>query len=213
MPTLPHPHNVTPTIRRMTIDDVEGVAALQRVCFPPPFPDDALFNASHVATHVSIFPGGQFVAALDDGTVVASSTSMRMEIERWNRHLPFVESTGGLALTRHDPAGNVLVGIDISVHPDFRAQGIAGQLYQARYAFVREQELAMYGTVCRMPDFSSEAHGLTPHGYAQSVAEGWRRDRTMTPLVRIGLAYQGVILNYMHDPESGNAGAILEWTP
>ena len=197
----------------MTIDDVPGVAALQRACFPAPFPEDSLFHPSHIATHVSLFPAGQFVAALADGTVVASCTCMRMERARWERHLAFVDSTGGLALTRHDPKGQVLVGIDISVHPEYRGQGIAGQLYSARFAYVRENLLEMYGTVCRLPDFVSEAHGLTPHGYAQAVADGWRRDRTMTPLVRIGLVYRGVILNYMDDPESGHAGAILEWTP
>ena len=197
----------------MTIHDVSGVVDLQRACFPEPFPEELLFHPNHVAMHVSIFPPGQFVAALDDGTIVASSSSMLIASDRWVKHLPFVEATGGLALNRHDSLGDVLYGIDISVHPDFRGRGIAGQLYQARFDLVREKQLRLYGTVARMPDFSHEHHGLTPQGYAQSVVDGWRKDRTLTPLLRIGLTYRGVIAGYMHDAESGNSGAILEWAP
>ncbi|MES1228415.1 MAG: GNAT family N-acetyltransferase [Armatimonadota bacterium] len=197
----------------MNIDDVPGVVALQRACFPEPFPEDSLFKPAHVSMHVSIFPSGQFVASLEDGTIVASSTTMLMTSERWVRHLPFGEATGGLALTRHEGGGDVLCGIDISVHPAYRGQGLAGQLYQARFNLVKDKGLRLYGTVCRMPDFASEPHGLTPHGYAQQVADGWRKDRTLTPLLRIGLAYRGVITSYMEDSESGHAGAILEWIP
>lgn len=213
MPTIPHPQHLNHTVRRTQASDAAGVAALQRACFPSPFPEDHLFTAGHVMTHVALFRAGQYVAVLDDGSVVASASSMLVTNLAWSRHSPWHEATGGLALTSHDAKGDVLCGIDISVHPEFRGQGIAGELYQARFDLVRELKLTMYGTVCRIPDFASEVHGLTPHGYAQAVVDGWRRDRTLTPLLRIGLTYRGVILNYMDDKESGDAGAVLEWKP
>ena len=146
MPTLPNTQSVKPTVRRMTIDDVPGVVALQRACFPPPFPEDSLFNPSHVSMHVSIFPPGQFVAATADGQIVASSTAMLLSSDRWVKHLPFLDATGGLALTRHEPVGDVLCGIDISVHPDYRGQGLAGLLYKERFSLVHETQLWLYGT-------------------------------------------------------------------
>ena len=46
-----------------------------------------------------------------------------------------------------------------------------------------------------------------------AVNSGEITDRTLTPLTKMGLTYKGIIENYIEDEESGNAGAILEWTP
>lgn len=197
------------TFRRMCESDLGGVAALQRACFPEPFPLDLLWNESHLANHVNLFPEGQFVA-LFEGRIVASCTNMRVSDATWEAHLPWEEVTGGLFLPNHDNAGMTLYGIDISVHPDFRGQGIARRLYGMRFDLVSELKLTRYGTVCRMPDFADS--GLrSPESYASQVVAGTKVDRTLTPLLKMGLAFEGVIEEYMDDEESGNAGAILSW--
>jgi len=198
------------TIRNLTVADFPAVVALQRCCFPAPFPKDSLWAAEHLASHLQ-FPEGQWVATADD-QVVASATTMLVSKAIWEAHLPWEQVTGGLHLSGHDPVGEILYGIDISVHPDFRGQGIARRLYEARFNLVRERNLAGYGTVCRLPGFSTwaEVNRGTVEEYAERVAIGYLRDRTMTPLLRLGLSFVGVIMDYMPDEESGNAGAILE---
>jgi hypothetical protein len=54
---------------------------------------------------------------------------------------------------------------------------------------------------------------LTLDEYAKQVDSEQTTDRTMTPLLRYGLKFLGVIRDYMPDEESANAGALLEWTP
>lgn len=190
---------------------VAGVVALQRACFPEPFPEELLWQKHHIEEHLALFPEGQWVVC-DADSVVASCSNFRCPVEEWEAHLPLKEITGGLKLRRHDPEGGVLYGIDISVHPDHRRKGVARMLYGARLDFVRDNSLDRYGTVCRLPGFS-ESGSSDPSSYAAAVEAAVAQDRTLTPLLKMGLTLCGVIMDYMDDQESGDAGAVLEWRP
>lgn len=196
-------------VRNVTKGDIDAVVALQPLAFPPPFDPDLLWQREHIERHVAIFPEGQFLAEID-GRVVGSCSNTRISEERWTAHQGWDATVGGPLLTTYDPSGTTLYGLDISVHPDFRRLGIGRALYRARFALVVESGLARYGTACRMPDFASAGELITPTDYGVAVARGEVADRTLTPLLRMGLSYGGIIDGYMDDPESGNAAAVLE---
>ncbi|MFN8138467.1 MAG: GNAT family N-acetyltransferase [Fimbriimonadales bacterium] len=199
-------------IQNLTESEIPGVVELQSACFPPPFPDELLWTASQLQTHITVFPKGQFVA-LADGSVIASCTNMLIPTASWNKITTWEELTGGHFLNRHSPSGEILFGVDISVHPNFRKLGIARALYERRFSFIRSGGLAAFATCCRMPDYQELNRELTVKQYADSVSLAVRTDRTLTPLLRMGLQYKGVAEQFMHDEESGNAAAILEWKP
>lgn len=190
---------------------IPGAVALQRLCFPAPFPEDHLWQHHHLAGHLALFPEGQFVAVKDE-LVVASSSSIIIAPSTWDADKTWDEITGGLDLTGHNSEGTLLFGVDIAVHPDFRGQGIARQLYQARFDLVRSLKLESYVTLCRLPGFSS-SDLQDPADYARQVEKGERSDPTMTPLLKMGMSLKTVAYNCMEDEESGNAGAKLVWTP
>lgn len=198
------------TVRRMNPRDFAGVVGLQRACFPAPFPEDQLWRAEHLQSHFERFSEGQFVAEMDDGTILGSASNCRISLENWRSHRPWEETVGGFHLQNHDDAGEILYGADISVHPDSRRMGIGRSLYAARFALARELGLT-YATVCRLPGYCDHAD-LSLDAYAEKVADGSLIDRTLTPLLKMGLRYAGTIKNYMEDEESGNGGAILEWS-
>ncbi len=195
----------------MSPETVQDVAALQRACFPPPFPEELLWTPAHLFSHLRHFPAGQFVARTEN-QVVGSASSLIISQAAWESHGDWETVTGGLGLSNHDPAGAVLYGADISVHPSWRGRGVAKLLYQARFELVRRLGLELYGTVCRIPDFvaSGFSHPLT---FADAVAHSTAEDRTLSPLLKMGLTYRGIIEKHMDDPESGHAAAILEWRP
>jgi GNAT superfamily N-acetyltransferase len=190
---------------------IPGAVALQRLCFPAPFPEDHLWQPHHLAGHLKLFPEGQFVAVKDE-MVVASSSAILIAQAAWLAPKTWDEITGGLDLTGHSPKGNLLFGVDISVHPDYRGLGIARQLYQARFDLVRRLGLTSFVTLCRLPGFSSSGF-QDPADYARQVEAGERSDPTMTPLLKMGMSLMVVAHNCMEDEESGNAGAKLVWTP
>ncbi len=197
-------------VRAMTPDDFDAVVAIQRECFPAPFPEDQLWTREHLASHLRRFPEGQFVAELD-GALVGSASSALISEETWQRHLPWEQTLGGFHLTSHESNGTTLYGADIRVAPLARGMGVGRGLYAARFELVEQLGLVRYGTACRMPDCL--ASGLAPADYAVEVAAGMRVDRTLTPLLRFGLTLVEVVHEYMPDEESRDAAALLEWRP
>lgn len=197
-------------IRLANPADIAGIVALQRDCFPPPFRDDLLWQPEHIISHLQRFREGQFVAVQND-KIIASCTNMLVSEQTWNAHLDWESLTGGLSLNHHNPLGTVMYGIDISVHPKFRGQSVARSLYKARIELT-ESKNWQYATVCRLPGFSKSGVETTAE-YAQKVVAGEILDQTLTPLLKIGLTYCGLISGYMEDPESDNTGAILRWIP
>jgi len=190
--------------------DIPGAVALQRACFPPPFPEEFLWTSDHLAKHLEIFPEGQFVAEIHR-QIVASASATRISEERFQAHESWDATVGGPFLNTFDPTGTTLYGLDISVHPDHRGMGVGRKLYEARFELVRTLPLERYATACRVPDFHNYAGGLAD--YLNEVATGQRTDRTLTPLLRYGLTLVSSIENYMDDEESRNCAALLEWQP
>ncbi len=194
--------------------DIEGVVALQAACFPPPFPAEQLWQSSHIARHIEIFPQGQFVA-LDGKRVIGSASALLISEERWNKHLSWEQSLGGYYFESYDPQGTTLYGADISVHPGYRKRGIGKGLYTCRFDAVATLGLVRYGTACRIPGYAAwkKITGGSQKTYCDAVVADSVQDRTLTPLLKFGLTYCGIVENYMDDQESENSAALLEWRP
>lgn len=194
----------------MDVQHLDEVVALQAECFPPPFDPELLWKKEHLERHLELFPEGQFVAVLQEEVIASCSNTLIAE-ENWLAHRSWEETVGGYFLETFDADGTTLYGLDISVHPSHRRQGIAKALYQVRFDLVRVR-LSRYGTACRLPDFIHN-HFPTPELYASAAVAGRVEDRTLSPLLKLGLTMTDVLTDYMDDPESGNAAALLEWTP
>jgi len=91
----------------------------------PNLAEEEILHADQYKKHLEIFPEGQFVA-LDDEKVAGATTTMRYhyDIENPEPHT-FSEIMGGGWLTTHEPDGEWLYGIDVSVDPSYRKMGIA----------------------------------------------------------------------------------------
>lgn len=196
---------------------VDGVVALQRACFPPPFPTELLWEAEQIEAHLERCPECQFVALADD-VVIASASALIIGEKLYQAHRDLMETAGGFTFENHDPDGTTLYAVDISVHPDFRGYGVASALYERRFELVRDLGLTRLATACRIPDYSkwcenrpSDECGL--ERYVSRVTTHHLNDRTLTPLLKIGMKPKGITRNFIDDPESGNAAVRLEWTP
>lgn len=194
----------------MSFADLESVVALQRVCFPAPFPEELLWTHEHLKLHIELFPAGQFVA-LSGRKIVGSASNTRISEANFQGHRDWEATVGGPFLSTYDPDGTTLYGLDISIHPQFRRKGVGRRIYEERFRFVRENGLFRYATGCRLPDFG--ASGLELEAFLKEVEARNREDRTLTPLLRYGLILVGGIENYMEDEESRNCAALLEWRP
>lgn len=204
-------------IRLTTAEDAEAVSELQPSAFPPPFDPDYHWQPRNIAAHVRRFPEGQFVAELvqgpERGRIVASSSNAPISEDAWEAHRdegeePYRIEFGGLTGDE-----TTLYGADIAVHPDFRKRGIARAIYAARFDLVRNHPFVRYGTATRMPDYARGGGGLSPDEYARAVVEGRLTDRTLTPLLKMGLTFLRTIPATWPDEESGGRSTIMEWRP
>ncbi len=196
----------------MALEDVPNAVALQALAFPPPFSQDLHWDPEHLERHIEIFPEGQFVAE-QNGQIVGSCSNTIISEKRWQAHENWGRTVGGPMIHGFDPEGTTLYGLDITVHPEHRKKGIGRAFYETRYELVQASKTVnRYGTGCRIPDYANHKN-LTVEEYAQRVAQGDLTDRTMTPLLRYGLTFLGVIHGYMPDEESANSAALLEWKP
>lgn len=201
-------------VRPMLAEDIPGVVELQRACFPAPFPSELLWQPEHIERHLLAFPEGQLVA-ISHGRVIGSASAAIISEASWFAHADWERTLGGPFFTNYDPDGSTLYGADISVHPDHRGAGVARALYKSRFDLVRSRNLARFGTACRMPGCArwiAMRPGATVNDYALEVAAGRVSDRTLTPLLRVGLRFVCTIDGYMQDQESCDAAALLEWT-
>lgn len=198
------------TVAPTSPDHAQALAELTRIVFPTLHPSEC-FGADHYRRHVEIFPEGQFVALGDvpPRTPVASTTTLRLNLDLRRPQHRFPEFLGGLFLTAHDPAGEWLYGADLGVHPEWRRRGIARALYAARHATA--QRLGLHGqlTVGMLNGYGAVADRMSAEDYYGRLVAGEISDPTVSAQMRIGFRPGGLIPDYVQDPRCGGYGVLL----
>jgi GNAT superfamily N-acetyltransferase len=81
---------------------------------------------------INKFPQGQIVIKVD-GMVVGCALSIIVDYNRFGDSHTYKQITGNYTFNTHDPEnGNVLYGIEIFIHPDYRGLRLGRRLYDAR---------------------------------------------------------------------------------
>ncbi|HEU5090000.1 MAG TPA: GNAT family N-acetyltransferase [Roseiflexaceae bacterium] len=189
-------------------EHLEQLAEHQRICFPTLDPA-AWMNVEDFAEHLRVFPQGQHVA-LDGERVVGQSSTFRVG-DRALRPHGFLEITGNLRFTEHEPDGLWLYGADMSVHPEYRGRKLSKRLYDARKELVRR--LHMRGIVAggQLPGYDHYRGTMAIEDYLQAVTEGRLFDPTLTPQLRSGFVVRGMLPDYLDDAEHGSEASLIVW--
>jgi GNAT superfamily N-acetyltransferase len=182
--------------------------ALQHKVFPH-LAEEEILHAEQYKKHLEIFPEGQFVA-LDVEKVVGATTTMRYhyDIKNPEPHT-FSEIMGGGWLTTHDPEGEWLYGIDVSVDPEYRKMGIAKALYRARQYLCRQLGLKGQLTVGMLNGYDRLRGEMTIEEYYQKVKCKESFDPTVSVQEKVGFEIVGFMKDYLNDPTCGNSGAVI----
>ena len=186
---------------------VQDLAALQELVFPTLAAADRI-RAEQYLHHLEVFPEGQFVLMADD-RVIGSTTTMRTTFDFDRPRHRFRDSFGGGWLTRHEPAGDWLYGLDMSIHPDWRGRGGARLLYRARQQVARDLSLRGQLTVGMPRGYGALQDQFSGEAYYQQWLEGLRTDPTLTAQQKIGFRPLALIPDYLDDPVCGNFGVLL----
>ncbi len=186
-----------------------GLAQLQKDCFPT-LGESELMAEEHFLSHYGIFPQGDFVA-LDDERIIGLGAGFFINFNFENPNHTFSEIIANGFHTNHDPDGEYYYGADISVHPDYRGQGIGRRLYEKRKDLVRKfnrKGIIAGGLLPNYPDYRNE---LSVPAYVEQVIAGNLYDGTLTMQLRNGFKVINLLENYIQDSASDNWATLILW--
>ncbi|MGD9905216.1 MAG: aminotransferase class III-fold pyridoxal phosphate-dependent enzyme [Vicinamibacterales bacterium] len=188
-------------------EHAEQLEALQITCFPT-LADEERFKARHYRKHQELFDEGQFVV-LDGDTVVGATTTIRLPFDFGHIDHTFGEIIQGGWLTSHVPDGDWLYGADIGVDPAYRGQGLATALYAARQELVWRLGLKGQVTAGMLRGYGAVKDQMSVDDYYAGVVAGRLKDPTLSMQLGIGFEPRALLKDYLQDPVSDNASALI----
>lgn len=186
-----------------------ALAELQRICYPT-LGAAELMGVEHFASQYRIFAEGQFVAVAGD-QVVGQGSGFWIDFDFAHPQHTFRELCAEFYFTNHDPEGDYYYGADISVHPDWRGQGIGRQLYAVRKALVKRYNRRGIVAGGLIPGYAAYKGQMSVAAYVDKVVAGELNDPTLTFQLRNGFRVRGLIENYIEDSASDNWSTLIEW--
>jgi predicted amidohydrolase/ribosomal protein S18 acetylase RimI-like enzyme len=195
-------------VRRLRVSDFDELVELQLKCFPGMTP----WLKAQIESQVRIFPEGQICIEYK-GRLVASSSSLVVSSSGYSAWHNWKETADNGYIRNHDPRGDILYGIEIMVHPEFRGMKLARRLYEARKRLAAEMNLARIVIGGRLSGYGAHADKMTVREYVEKVMDKVLVDPVLTPQLANGFVLKGIIPDYFpSDSESRGYATYLEWT-
>ena len=201
---------VPAVIRNYEERDFPGLIHIQQESFPPPFPSELWWNTEQLYNHVTLFPEGALCIEVDS-EIAGSMTGLLVNYDPNHPDHTWEEITDNGYIRNHNPNGNTLYVVDISVRPSYRKLGLGKWLMLSMYNVVVHKGLERLLGGGRMPGYHKKANEMTAEQYLEAVVKGELKDPVITFLLRCGRTPVTVVANYLEDEESCNYGTLMEW--
>lgn len=170
-----------------------------------------IWSKSSIERLLKLFPEGQLCISVDD-KVVACSLSIIVDYDEYGDKHTYKNITGDYSFSTHDREGDVLYGIEIFVHPEYRGLRLGRRLYEARKELCESLNLKSIVAGGRIPNYHQYADTLTPRQYIDKVKAKEIFDPTLTFQLSNDFHVRKVLKNYLPgDHESKDYATLLEW--
>ena len=153
-------------VRPFTMDAFDDFATVMNAVYPDW--SGGLWKRETIARLVDLFPQGQ-LGVFVDGKLAGCALTIIVDIDKLGFDHTYMKATGGYSFNTHSLKGNVLYGIEVFVHPEFRGMRLGRRLYEARKELCEQLNLrsVMFGG--RIPNYHKHAKKLTPKQYIAKV--------------------------------------------
>ncbi|MBV8253784.1 MAG: GNAT family N-acetyltransferase [Chitinophaga sp.] len=160
---------------------------------------------------INIFPEGQIAVTVND-RVVGCALSIIVDYNKFGDDHTYEQVTGYFTFNTHNPKGDILYGIEVFVHPDFRGQRLARRLYDARKNLCEQRNLEGIVAGGRIPNFEKYANKMTPRQYIEKVRDKEIYDPTLTFQFSNDFQVTKILRNYLPTDEASKGFAtLLKW--
>ena len=169
------------------------------------------WSEAAISTLLDIFPEGQ-LCILVDGVVAASALSIIVDYSRFGDNHTYKEITGNYTFNTHKSNGEVLYGIEVFVHPDYRGLRLGRRLYDARKELCENLNLKAIMAGGRIPNYNKYSDTLSPRQYIEKVRMKEIYDPTLNFQLSNDFHVKKILKNYLpEDTESEEYATLLEW--
>ena len=117
-------------LRNLQMEDYDQLAKSFRRIYAG---SDVFWTRAQIKKLLTIFPEGQVVIVVDD-KIVGCALSIIVNYNMVKGDHTYAQVTGNETFNTHDPHGNILYGIEVFIHPDYRGLRLALWHYFHPYA-------------------------------------------------------------------------------
>lgn len=165
----------------------------------------------HIKKLLELFPEGQLCVVVND-KVVGCALSLIVDYKKYGDKHTYKQVTASYTFASHDPKGDVLYGIDVFVHPEYRGLRLARRMYDARKELCESLNLKAIVAGGRIPGYEEFAKEMTPKEYIEKVKLKQIYDPILTFQLSNDFHVKRVLKNYLtFDTQSKAFATLLEW--
>lgn len=172
------------------------------------------WTTQELASHLKIFPPGQFVAVENETQkVVGMTASLIVLWDDYEIRDSWEDFTDSGMFNNHDAEhGRTLYGAEVMVSPDIRRHGVGKKLYNARRKLVENLGLIRIRAGARLRNYHRYVDRYSAPEYVAKILKGEIKDPTLSFQLKQGFRVIAVVSNYLpDDPESLGKAAVIEW--
>jgi predicted amidohydrolase/ribosomal protein S18 acetylase RimI-like enzyme len=196
-------------VRELQVNDYLGLAESMNKAYRDW--SGSIWSREQIELMVELFPEGQLVV-LVNGRVVGCALSIIVNYDDFGDDHTYQQITGNFTFNTHHREGDVLYGIEVFVHPDFRGLRLARRLYDARKELCERLNLKSIIFGGRIPNYSSIAGTLTPKEYIEKVKTKEIYDQVLSFQLANEFHVKKLLTHYMPgDEESKECATLMEW--
>jgi len=172
---------------------------------------DEYWSKGEIKTLVNKFPEGQLCIVIDN-RIAGCALSIIVDYNKFDDTHNYEEIIGGENFSTHTKSGNILYGIDVFIHPEFRGMRLGRRLYEARKELCEHLNLKAIIFGGRIPNYSKYAEELTPKKYIDKVKLQEIHDPVLSFQLNNDFHVKKVIKGYLPgDHESKEFATLMEW--
>jgi predicted amidohydrolase/GNAT superfamily N-acetyltransferase len=169
------------------------------------------WSAKAIDSLITRFPEGQLVMKVG-GVVVGCALSLIVDYRKFGDNHTYQQITGNYTFNTHNPKGDVLYGIEVFIHPDYRGLRLGRRMYDARKLLCENLNLRAIIFGGRLPGYHEYADTLTPKEYIQKVKSKEVYDPVLSFQLANDFHVKRVLSNYMPaDNQSKEYATLLQW--
>ncbi|MDP4202858.1 MAG: GNAT family N-acetyltransferase, partial [Bacteroidota bacterium] len=172
---------------------------------------DVFWSRKQIDTLITIFPEGQVVTVVDK-KIVGCALSIIVDYDLVKNDHTYASVTGNESFDTHNPNGNILYGIEVFIHPQYRGLRLARRMYDYRKELCETLNLKAIMFGGRLPNYHKYADEIRPKEYIEKVRKKEIFDPVLTFQLSNDFHVRKVMTNYLpNDEESKHFACLMQW--